>query len=66
MNKLLYLIWWGYHTKEDVFGFHEGKGFQWLGILEIFVSCQWKVQEHFSALPCLSLQLLPCFLVQEE
>lgn len=36
-----------------------------LNILKIFVSCQWKVQEHFSAFPCLSLQLLSCFPVQE-
>lgn len=59
-------MWWGCRAKKDGFFFHEGKGFQWLDILEIFVPCQWKVQEHFSAFPCLSLQLLSWFPVQEE
>lgn len=38
MNKLLYCMWCGCHTKEGVSGFHEGKGFQWLDIMVIFVS----------------------------
>lgn len=38
MNKLLYWMWCGCHIKEGGFGFCEGKGFQWLNILEVFVS----------------------------
>lgn len=66
-------MWDVCHTKKGGFRFHEGKGFQWLDILEIFVSWQLKVQEHFSAFPCLSLScylafqyknssLFPCYL----
>lgn len=65
MNKLLYWMWCGCHTKEGFFDFCEEKGFQWLDILEVFVSWQLKIQEHFS-FPCQSLQLLSCFPVQEE
>lgn len=36
-------MWDVCHTKKGGFRFHEGKGFQWLDILEIFVSWQLKV-----------------------
>lgn len=61
-------MWCGCHKKEGASGFHEGKGLQWLSILEIFGSWQLEVYVHFSLFPraYLSSCLSSPFPAQEE